>query len=325
MEFRIVHTTQYRYSAPAIESFSELRVRPRQTLRQVVHKHATEVHPRVPLEVFQDYYGNWVESLSVPFRHSQLVVTSRSLVQTRPYQDAMRGLDLTVSEAAHLCWPQRRELYDFLVPSMHVPLGGEIDAIAREHLPRNAPFAESILKLNNFFFKTLKYEPGTTDISTPILEVWEKKRGVCQDFAHLMIAVLRSTGLPARYVSGYIETERQAKIATGQLVPDPEEIEDDEGEDPEHPKPLIGATASHAWVEIYMPNGHWVGIDPTNNQMEGERHVQIGIGRDYADVPPLRGAFKGAEEQQLKVKVSVARQVGEENGGANDGPVLEEI
>jgi transglutaminase-like putative cysteine protease len=319
MHFRIVHTTQYTYSAPAIESFSELRVRPRQTLRQVVHQHATEVTPRVPLEVFQDFYGNWVESLSVPFRHNRLIVTSRSTVQTRPYQDAMGGLDLTVSEAVHLTWPQRRDLYDFLMPSVHVPLSPTMERIAKEHLPKNAPFTESIVKLNEFLFRTLKYEPGTTEISTPIETVWEKKRGVCQDFAHLMIAVLRCAGLPARYVSGYIETETQAKISKGELPP-PTEFDNDDDK-----SPLIGATASHAWVEVYMPNGHWVGIDPTNNMMEGERHVQIGIGRDYADVPPLCGVFKGAEQQLLTVKVSVSRAVGEAAREEQEPAVLEEI
>ena len=301
MNFHIVHTTEYEYSAAAIESYTELRVRPRNTLRQVVSHHLTEITPRVPLEVFIDYYGNWVEFLSVPFRHKRLIVTSRSAVQTRAYQDALSGLDLTISEAVHLCWPQRRELYDFLMPSLHAPVLPEIEEIARQHLPPKAPFAPAILSLNEWLFREFTYESGVTDISTPVSEVIANRKGVCQDFAHLMIAVLRSAGLPARYVSGYIETDADAHTSLNGAPPPPAP------EPSEDSTRLIGATASHAWVEVFTPSGHWVGLDPTNNLMEGERHVQIGIGRDYADVSPLRGVFKGAEQQLLSVKVTVSR------------------
>ena len=148
-----------------------------------------------------------------------------------------------------------------------------------------------------------------------------KRKGVCQDFAHLFIAILRAAGIPARYVSGYIETEAQANVALSGR--DPLELHDLQGVIPppptgkrgsgphDHDQPLIGATASHAWVEFCAPNGLWIGIDPTNNMLESERHVQIGIGRDYSDVPPLRGVFKGARKQVLSVKVTVARTPGE--------------
>jgi transglutaminase-like putative cysteine protease len=327
VKFRIVHTTQYEYSAPAIESYSELRVRPRNTLRQAITNHLTEVTPRVPLEVFTDYWGNWGESLSVPFRHQRLTVTSRCTVQTRPFDDALEGLDLSICEAAHLCLPKRRELYDFLVPSPLVQITPKVEALAREHLPSRATFPEAVLGLNEFIFRNFQYQPGATTISTPVDEVLEKRQGVCQDFAHLYIAILRAAGIPARYVSGYIETEAQADLA--RAGHDVEALHDVDGPLPgpvrrarngKRPAPglrppgdvpLIGATASHAWVEVYAPNGLWIGIDPTNNMMESERHVQIGIGRDYSDVPPLRGVFKGAKKQILSVKVTVARTPGE--------------
>jgi transglutaminase-like putative cysteine protease len=315
MNFRIVHTTEYEYSAPARECYTELRVRPRNTLRQVITNHITEVNPRVPLEVFTDYWGNWVESLSVPFRHQRLIVTSRCTVQTRPFQDALRGLDLSISEAVHLYLPKKRELYDFLMPSLHVPLTAEVQALARDHFSAKTSFTPAILGLNEYIFKNFKYEPGATTISTPVNEVIENKKGVCQDFAHLFIAILRFAGIPARYVSGYIETEAQARaalnghdpIARHEALTSLSQAGEDDGDD----DPLIGATASHAWVEVYAPNGMWIGIDPTNNMLESERHVQIGFGRDYSDVPPLRGVFKGAEEQVLSVKVTVARTPGE--------------
>ena len=290
MIFNIVHTTSYEYSAPAIESFTELRVRPRASHHQEVIHHQTEVNPRAALDEFTDYYGNTVECLSVPFRHKCLTVTSRSTVETMPHKDALSGLDLSVSEAVRLSWPDRRDLYDFLMPSMHAPITPELEALSHQLLPSRRSFAEAILSLNQYIFKNFTYMPGVTDIRTPITDVLKRRQGVCQDFAHLMIALIRCAGLPARYVSGYIETEPA-------LGPDG--------------RPLIGATASHAWVEVYLPSGMWVGIDPTNNILEGERHVQLGIGRDYNDVPPLRGVFKGAERQILSVGVSVSRTTGQ--------------
>src|SRR5271170_4081396 len=292
MTFNIVHTTAYEYSAPAIESFTELRVRPRQSNRQNVHSHLTEVEPRAELEEFTDYYGNTVECLSVPFRHRCLTVTSRSTVETLPHKDALSGLDLTVSEAVRLNWPHRRELFDFLMPSMHAPITPELEALSKQQLPSSGSFSESMLDLCAFIFKNFTYMPGVTDVRTPLAEVLQKQAGVCQDFAHLMIALVRCAGLPARYVSGYLETE--SVRGTGGLV---------------------GATASHAWVEVYLPSGLWLGIDPTNDMVEGERHVQIGIGRDYGDVPPLRGVFKGAKRQQLSVMVTVSRTTGETVNG----------
>ncbi len=288
MTFNIVHTTAYEYSAPAIESFTELRVRPRQSNRQIVHRHVTEVTPRAALEEFTDYYDNMVECLSVPYRHKCLTVTSRSTVETLQHKDALSGLDLTVSEAVRLYWPQRRELFDFLMPSINAPITPEVEAMAKKQLPSSGSFCDSIKGLCSHIYETFTYMPGVTDIRTPLSDVLRKRQGVCQDFAHLMIALLRAAGLPARYVSGYIETD-SVRGTSG----------------------LVGATASHAWVEVYMPSGVWVGIDPTNDMLEGERHVQIGIGRDYHDVPPLRGVFKGAKRQALSVMVTVSRTTGE--------------
>jgi len=202
MIFNIVHTTAYEYSAPAIESFTELRVRPRQSIRQIVHRHVTEVTPRAALEDFIDYYDNAVECLSVPFRHKTLTVTSRSTVETLQHKDALSALDLSVSEAVRLNWPQRRELFDFLMPSMHAPITPELEQLSKQQLKSSASFAESIKGLCSYIYETFTYMPGVTDIRTPLTEVLRKRQGVCQDFAHLMIALIRCAGLPARYVSG---------------------------------------------------------------------------------------------------------------------------
>ena len=162
--------------------------------------------------------------------------------------------------------------------------------LADEFLSPAAPFSESLRALNTHLFRTLRYRPGATDAGTTVEQFLKVKEGVCQDFAHLMISVCRAAGIPARYVSGYIETDPV-------LGPDGEPLD----------TALIGATASHAWLEIFTPQGLWVGFDPTNDCLEGERHVQIGIGRDYADVPPMKGIFQGSNAQSLSVQVRVTR------------------
>ena len=290
MFFHIEHTTEYRYSEPATESFSELRLRPRDSLRQKVSRHNTRVEPAVLVESHTDYFGNFVETVSIPFRHPSLVVTSICDVETKPFNDALASVQMSVAEARQFHAGQRRELHDFLRPSQIVTFQEGVWKLADEFLPPAAPFSESLRRLNTHLFRTLRYRPGATDAGTTVEQFLKVKEGVCQDFAHLMISVCRAAGIPARYVSGYIETDPV-------LGPDGEPLD----------TALIGATASHAWLEIFTPQGLWVGFDPTNDCLEGERHVQIGIGRDYADVPPMKGIFQGSNAQSLSVQVRVTR------------------
>jgi len=287
MFFHIEHTTEYVYSAPATESFSELRLRPRDSLRQKISRHQTQVQPAVPVESYLDYFGNYVETVSVPFRHHKLIVTSACNVTTHPFVNALTGLDLTISEARLLYKPRQRELHDFLRPSPYITFSRATQKLTDELLPVRASFSAAVLRLNHHIFTHFKYRPGATNVATTVPEFLRLREGVCQDFAHLTICLLRHAGIPARYVSGYIETDPLPGANAGSQ--------------------LIGATASHAWVEVFTPNGFWVGLDPTNDMLEGERHVQIGIGRDYADVPPLQGIFKGADRQSLSVQVRVRR------------------
>lgn len=290
MFFHIEHTTEYVYPEAATESFSEMRLRPRDSLRQRVSHHSTYIKPSVATESYVDYFGNFVESVSIPFRHTNLVIRSVCDVETQPFLDALSGLDLTISEASQLYRPRRRELFDFLQSSQFVSCTPEIHEFARELLPPTGSFTECIKSLNTYIFKNFEYRKGVTTWRTKVEEFLTQKKGVCQDFAHLMISVCRCAGIPARYVSGYIESEITPVHGTGPSDPT-----------------LIGWAASHAWVEVFAPNGFWVGLDPTNNIMEGERHVQIGIGRDYHDVPPLQGIFKGRRQQSLNVQVRVVR------------------
>jgi len=288
MYFHIEHTTEYIYSEPAMEAFSEIRTRPRDSLRQKVHHPSTHLNPAVPIDDYTDYFGNHVETISIPFRHSHLTVTSICDVVTHVFADALSGLDLTLGEARQLYRFHLRDLHDFLIPSALVPLTRPVRELARKLLPAQESFATAIKHLNEYIYARFHYMPGATHVGTTVSEFMQTRRGVCQDFAHLMISLCRAAGIPARYVSGYIETDPPAGGAKEQPL-------------------LIGATASHAWVQIYTPNRFWVGLDPTNNILEGERHIQIGLGRDYSDVPPLKGIFKGARRQKLAVEVKVTR------------------
>jgi transglutaminase-like putative cysteine protease len=291
MRFHIEHTTEYVYPEPASESFSELRLRPRDSLRQKVSRHQTLIDPGVLVESHTDYFGNYVETISIPHRHQKLVVSSTCEVETKPFNDALTALDLTIAEARQMYAPRRRELHDFLRPSQYVRLVDPVYGMAAEFLGAAAPFSGSLLALNSHLHRSLRYRPGTTDAGTTVEQFLESREGVCQDFAHLMIAVCRAACIPARYVSGYIETDPPAA-----------------GEDGVADAALVGAVASHAWIEVFTPTGYWVGLDPTNDMPDGERHVQIGIGRDYADVPPLKGIFKGNRAQSLNVQVRVTRE-----------------
>jgi transglutaminase-like putative cysteine protease len=291
MRFHIEHTTEYVYPEPALESFSELRLRPRDSLRQKVSRHQTLIEPGVLVESHIDYFGNYVETISIPHRHQRLVVSSACDVETKPFNDALSALDLTIAEARQMYQDRRRELHDFLRPSKFIQHVDPVYEMAAEFLPSEAPFSASLLALNSHLFRTLKYRPGATDSGTDVEQFLASREGVCQDFAHLMIAVCRVAGIPARYVSGYIETDPPPPAADGSAT-----------------GTLIGAIATHAWLEVFTPTGFWVGLDPTNDMLDGERHVQIGIGRDYADVPPMKGIFKGSRAQILNVQVRMTRE-----------------
>lgn len=286
MRFRVSHTTEYKYLAPASESFAELRVWPQSNGSQQILERRLITEPQTMIDHYVDYFGNHVEFFSIPYRHNFLRVTAEALVETHPLQPPETVLEVTLAEARQVYNHRLYQLFEFLQPSALVPFDqhGRI----RTRFFREAASLGSVLRsLNTWLFENFAYSPGVTDISTPLAEVVRKRKGVCQDFAHLMLAILRSNGIPARYVSGYIE------------ACDPEQVPD--------PK-LIGAAASHAWVEVFLPGGFWWGLDPTNNQSTGERHVVVAVGRDYNDVAPMRGTYKGAVDQKLNVMVSLKRQ-----------------
>ena len=288
MLFSVSHKTKYTYEGTASESFSELRVWPQSHAAQRVTSRALLTDPGAIVDHYVDYFGNNVEFFSIPYRHESLTVEARSEVETFDVQPPASVLDTAVGEARQIFNSQLYQIFEYLQPSSLVPLDQHA-RIRKRFFSQADTIGESLLRLNEWIYRNFDYRPGVTDISTPVSEVVRLRRGVCQDFANLMLAILRSNGFPARYVSGYIEAF-----------------------DPESGAALTGAAASHAWVEVFLPGGIWWGLDPTNNQATGERHIVVAVGRDYDDVAPMRGTYKGASDQRLKVEVSLERRAVEE-------------
>jgi transglutaminase-like putative cysteine protease len=194
-----------------------------------------------------------------------------------------------VAEARQLFSSVLLDYFDYLQPTQNVPVGGQAATWAKQHLPPGRPLGMALESLNTAIYREFAYRPGTTDNSTPLPIVWKSKRGVCQDFAHIMLSVLRTAGIPSRYVCGYIETE-PPRSASGRR--------------------LVGAVATHAWVEVLVPGLEWVALDPTNNRWCAEQHVAVSFGRDNRDAAPVRGTFKGGGEQTMKIRVNMRKVKG---------------
>jgi len=294
MLFRIQHKTTYRYAKEASESFMEARLTPVTDERQRLVTREFVTEPTGRINGYTDYFGNAVESFAIAHRHTSLVVESRSEVETRPWSPPAVALGISVSEARQIFRGDYLRLFEFLMPSDAIPRSEAIHRLSCQFFKPGHELGSSLLRLNHWIKETFRYVPGITRIDTPVTEVFSLKAGVCQDFAQVMIAILRAAEIPARYVTGYIETETQRKAAGGKTIP----------------ADLVGASESHAWVEAYLPGGFWYPLDPTNDCEVGERHVKVACGRDYHDSTPTRGVFKGTRTEKLSVSVTMLRQSG---------------
>jgi transglutaminase-like putative cysteine protease len=290
MRFRIEHRTSYRYAGTASESFMEARLTPVNDEQQRLISRRLTTRPGCNIHTYSDYFGNTVETFSIVHRHSSLVLVSESEVETLPFGPPNAALDISVSEARQIYRGERLQLYEFMMPSPAIELTPEVNQLANQFFKPSAPLGPSLLKLNAWIKDTFKYASGVTRIDTPVSAVLKNRSGVCQDFAQLMIAVLRSAEIPARYVTGYIETDGQRQASESRVD-----------------AALIGASESHAWVEVRLPGGFWWPLDPTNNCIAAERHVRVSSGRDYQDGTPTRGVFKGTYTDCLKVGVVMQR------------------
>jgi transglutaminase-like putative cysteine protease len=285
MLFNIVHTTAYVYADTAMEAYLEVRLTPPIRPEQDILRHRIEFQPATDASDYIDYFGNRTTFYSMTLRHRQLKVTNRLTVRTLPRVLPESGLALTVAEARQIL-KSGTGVFDYLQPTEAIPLAGESISWAREILRENRPLRGALDELNTMIYREFKYRSGSTEIETPLSLIWKKREGVCQDFAHVMISVLRAARIPCRYVCGYIESEPA-------ISADP------------YRKRLVGSLATHAWVEVLIPGMAWVALDPTNTQWCGEQHVTVAVGRDFLDAAPVRGTFKGSASQKLKVHVSM--------------------
>lgn len=284
MLLEIRHVTQYHYERPVRESLMELWMQPQKTARQRLISFELDLNPAAQVFSYADSFGNAVYHFDVPQPHDKLTIVARSAVETEPPGERPDALDMGEWDRLRSEFV-RGECFDFLRMHGFVETTEALNAFIDEHnlddLRRRDPLT-AMRMLSETIYRAFEYQPGVTDADSPIDLALSAGRGVCQDFAHIMLAVCRSWNVPARYVSGYLFTDRDAGDRS----------------DPD---------ATHAWVEVFLPSLRWVGFDPTNNMMTGERHVAVAIGRDYADVTPSRGVYKGDSDSDLSVGVSVRR------------------
>ena len=295
MEFEITHVTDYTYQYAAAEAYLEARLTPPDTDRQQVRSRRLIVEPHVKLSGYTDYHGNAVEFFSLPYRHRSLVITSRVEVQTIAPTEPVAALEVCIDEARQILHSSQADVFDYLQQTETVVFGRDSAQWAKRYLRGQLSLSEALPSLNQAVYENFAYASGSTTNSTPLAVVWQQRKGVCQDFTHIMLSVLRNAGLPSRYVCGYIEAVAPPSAAANNTLG-------------RAGRTLVGAVATHAWVEVLVPGKRWVALDPTNKQWCGERHVTVSYGRDFRDATPLRGTFKGTGKQNMKVKVFVKRR-----------------
>ena len=285
MRYSIKHLTTFTYDAPIAESVMELRMRPATDGPQQCLQFDVSVEPGARVFAFRDSRGNWVHHFNVPQRHERLTIAAQAQVdldapqplpQTLPL-DAWDEIDRMAAEG---------EDFDFRQESAFTPwsdaLLAFVGSLGRATQRAGDPLT-TVRHVMDAIHREFEYAPKYTCVDSPIDEALAARRGVCQDFSHIMLATLRRLGLPCRYVSGYIAPREFDRIGS-----------------------RSAPIATHAWVEVRLPELGWIGVDPTNNIEAGLRHVRVGIGRDYADVPPTRGVFKGRAASTLSVSVGIA-------------------
>ena len=279
VRYEIEHTSHYRYQLPARGSVMALCLQPRQDAGQQLQAFAIKVVPAASLSAEQDCFGNHCHYFSVHRAHHEVKITVNATVALQP--PALPALHSTDAVPHHE--HPANTLWDFTQPSALTPPSPALTAFMQNNgiAPTSDPL-NSLQALNTRLYECLQYLPGSTSVESTIEHILTTRQGVCQDYAHVMLAIARAWKIPARYVSGYLCT-------TGQ----------------QHEQATSNAT--HAWVECLLPQHGWVGFDPTNCSLSDARHVRIAIGRDYRDVPPTRGTRQGGGNTQLDVEVKIRR------------------
>jgi len=280
MRYSIRHVTRFTYESPITESVMEARMQPRTDTLQRCLQFTLLTTPSARVMTYRDHDNNLVHHFNIPGRHSRLTVTAEALVECM----TMRSLPHRLGPAA---WSRLDSMaasgqwWEYLAPSTFVQQTEALGAFRAEiGLERGNDPLVSLRRFMGEIYARFAYSPRSTRVDSPIDEALETRKGVCQDFAHIFLSLVRPLGIPARYVSGYLfqAAGSQDRSADG---------------------------ATHAWVEVLLPDLGWVGLDPTNNLIADDRHIRVAIGRDYADVPPTRGVFKGVSTVKSELSVSV--------------------
>ena len=287
MTYNIIHRTLYEYAAPVSVSHHVARLEPRVTPIQDREQFSLRIFPEPALRKARaDYFGNQLCFFSVQESHNKLEIITHSRVTVRAEKSTQPESAATWESVAAMfrdpVSPGVVDPYQFVFDSQQVRASLEFSDYARESFRSETPLISGTRDLIGRIFKDFKFDPRATTVATPLEEVWKKRRGVCQDFAHLGIALLRSLGLPARYVSGYLRTRP-----------------------PEGKPRLVGVDASHAWFQVYSPGTGWLDFDPTNNVQPAEEHITVAYGRDYDDVSPVAGILTGGGKHEVRVSVDV--------------------
>lgn len=275
---RITHDTRYRYAADVAASFNEVRMTPEDVNGQVLIRHELRVSPRGVVHAYQDYWGATVEAFDLHRPHRELRIVSTSTVDTPHGHPTAPGVSWAEMHSAAV----QDRWCEFLESTTYVDDAGsdpELAALAAQYgaLPQPRDAIEAVVAAVH---DHITYTPGVTSVLTTAHEAWAAAQGVCQDFSHAALSILRALGIPARYVSGYLHTEEEAMLET-----------------------VVGE--SHAWIEIW--DGGWEGFDPTNNRSVGSAHVTVARGRDYNDVPPVKGLYAGGGNTELDVSVAITQ------------------
>jgi transglutaminase-like putative cysteine protease len=293
MKYKVTHITDYIYEFPATLCHNLMFQIPPELSFQKVVEYSCEINPRPSSKLERvDFFGNKYLYFSVERPHKNLTVQSKSVVKLLTPEWISIEPDSTMvwEKVVDLLHSNKTstDIRQYYLESNHVQYVDGIKEYTLKSFTPGRPIMEAMLDLNTRIFEDFAFTPGFTDISTPLEQVFKHKKGVCQDFAHFSLACLRAIGLSARYVSGYLET----------LPP------------PGKPK-LVGADASHAWIAVYIPGHDWVEFDATNNLLVNDKHVRVAVGRDFADVTPLKGIVYSGSEQEMKVSVDVRSLEGE--------------
>jgi transglutaminase-like putative cysteine protease len=279
MAYSVRHITNFRYAPAVRESVMEVRMQPRTDFRQRCLSFSLSIEPRANMMVYRDFYGNTVHNFDIPERHQSIEVIAQAIVDVLPTREldsagveSWDELDRRVAET---------DYWEMMVPSHFATPTPLLEKLAEElDLRRRGNPLDLLRELNARLYEKFDYAPNTTEVDSLIDDALQSRRGVCQDFAHIMISLVRQLKIPCRYVSGYLFHQDKSMDRSP-------------------------AGATHAWVEAYLGELGWMGFDPTNNLEGCDRHVRVALGRDYADVPPTRGVYKGEAESELSVLVTV--------------------